>query len=83
MTINGGTFTATEVTPSHYASGGGTSTKGYALSVINNSGYSGAQVTVNGGTITGPVAILDDDSITNNNNSTLTINGNTYTVYSE
>lgn len=76
MAINGGTFTATEVTPSHVAFGNGTSTKGYALAVVNNAGYGNTSenpltVTINGGTFNGNIEVLDDDAITTNNYAVL------------
>lgn len=83
LTISGGTIITTATSTSHVPNPSGGSTRGYALAVVNNSGYSGAQVTVSGGSITGPIAILDDDNDIANNNSTLTINGNAYTVYHE
>ncbi len=58
------TITATAETQSNKYNGDGSSTKGYAVSVMNieaNGGYKGkANVTIEGGTFTGDVAILDN-----------------------
>lgn len=75
LTISGGTISTSATSTSHVPNNNGGSTRGYALAVVNNSGYSGAQVTVSGGTINGPIEILDDDGEPTNNNSTLEITG--------
>ena len=86
MTINGGTFTATQNVdpPTHTPFGNGTSTSGYALAAVNNPGYGNSsenplEVVINNGTFEGSVQILDDDSDTANNFATLTIKGGTFT----
>lgn len=80
ITVNGGSFTATN-TPSHTTNNNGTSATGYALVVIDNPGY-GNPVTavINDGTFNGPVVLLDDDTDSDNNVGTLTINGGTFSV---
>lgn len=74
LTISGGTISTSATSTSHVPNGNGGSAVGYALAVIDNAGYSGAQVTVSGGTFDGPVALLDDDSDATNNNASLIIN---------
>lgn len=73
------TVTARETTATHTANGDGCSTQGYAVAVVDNAGYKGgAVVTIEGGTITGPVAQVVDSEAKEAN--TLTITGGTFTV---
>ena len=79
MAINGGTITATAEATGHTANNNGTSTTGYALTAVNNPAYAGYPlVTINGGTFMGPVAIVDDDSDSTNNNANITITSGTF-----
>lgn len=81
MTINGGTFAATASTTSHIASSNGTSTSGYALSVVDNASYANPRsVTINGGNFAGPVAIVDDDSNADNNIASISISSGYFTT---
>lgn len=80
VTVNDGTFKGNGNTPTHNASGNGSSTNGaWALAVVDNKGYGAAKVTINGGKFTGMVEKLDDDSDTSNNDDTLTISGGYFT----
>lgn len=76
---SGAKVTARETTATHTANGDGCSTQGYAVAVVDNAGYKGgAVVTIEGGTITGPVAQVVDSEAKEAN--TLTITGGTFTV---
>ena len=82
ITITGApTFTSNhkgELT--HKANSNGTSTQGYAIAVVDNSAYKGnTSVTISGGEYTGPVAIKDDDSNSDNNTGKISITGGTFT----
>lgn len=80
VTVNDGTFKGNGNTPTHNASGNGSSTNGaWALAVVDNKGYGAANVTINGGKFTGMVEKLDDDSDATNNNDTLTVSGGYFT----
>lgn len=58
----GAVITATSTEQSHEKNGNGTSTKGYAIVSVKNSGYAGNAIEVKGGTITGKILSLDDQS---------------------
>jgi len=74
ISITGGTITATG-SEEHEASGNGSSSKGYAISAVDNDGYAGpATFNISGGTITGPVAILNDNG-NGDGNGTISITG--------
>ena len=63
---------------SHEKNNNGTSTKGYAIAVVDNAAYKGgATVTVSGGRYTGPVAVVKDDEDVANPGS-ITITGGTF-----
>ncbi len=82
------TITATAGTQSNKYNGDGPSTKGYAVSVMNikaNDGYKGkANVTIEGGTFTGGVAILDNvengGAVDGSKNGQITITGGTFST---
>ena len=78
LTISGGTISTSASSTSHVPNSNGGSAVGYALAVIDNAGYSGALVTISGGTFNGPVALLDDDANVENNTSSLSITGGTF-----
>ena len=64
LSVTGGKIVATG-TATHTASGNGASTSGYAIAAVNSSAYAGAvSVALTGGTITGPVAYVDDSEAT-------------------
>lgn len=65
---------ATAETTVHEPNGNGCSTSGYAIAVVENKGYAGsASVDIQGGTIKGKIAIVDDDSDTANNTGKIVI----------
>ena len=62
----GATVQANSTTQGHEANNNGTSTSGYAIAAISNSGYVGdPTVTITGGTITGKAIILADGTADN------------------
>ena len=80
ITINDGKFEATAASTTHVANGNGTSTSGYVLAVVDNAGYGMPRnVTINGGSFTGPVAIVDDDTDVAKNIAKLSITGGYFT----
>jgi hypothetical protein len=73
------TIKATKETTSHMPYGDGTSTQGYAIAVVENSAYAGsAKVTINSGNYTGPVAVVADNTVSENAKGSLVINGGTF-----
>ena len=69
---------ATTAEKSHQKNSNGTSTKGYAIAVVDNAAYKGgATVTVSGGRYTGSVAVVKDDEDVANPGS-ITITGGTF-----
>lgn len=65
-------------TPSHQKNNDGTSTSGYAVAAVENSGYiGGAIVTISGGSFYGPVEVIIDDEATNK--ATITVTGGSFT----
>jgi 23S rRNA A1618 N6-methylase RlmF len=78
LNVSGGTFTGLGE-EAHTPNGSATSTSGYALSVVNNSGYAGyPAVEITGGTFVGPVNIVDDDTDATNNTAEINIKGGTF-----
>ena len=82
--ITGGTFypdSTKDIATDHVPNGDGSSTNGaWAFVVVDNAGYGTVNATISGGTFNGPVAMLDDDSDTTNNNDTLAITGGTFST---
>ena len=74
IAVQGAVVTATD-SVSHTKNNNGTSTRGYAIAVVENAAYKGgAKATISDGKYTGPVAIVKDDESVENP-STLTITG--------
>jgi hypothetical protein len=76
VTVDGNpTITATgEV--KHSENNNGNSSSGYSIALVENKNYAaGATVTINSGSYTGPVAILQDNAVTEDQKGTLTIKG--------
>ena len=72
IAVQGAVVTATD-SVSHTKNNNGTSTRGYAIAVVENAAYKGgAKATISDGKYTGPV-VKDDESV--ENPSTLTITG--------
>ena len=64
---------------SHEKNNNGTSTSGYAVAVVENSGYKGApKFNIEKGTFIGPVEIVADDVVADANKAALTISGGTF-----
>jgi hypothetical protein len=80
ITVTGNpTIEATAKTTSHMSYSDGTSTQGYAIAVVENSAYAGsAKVTINSGSYTGPVAVVADDTVSEDVKGSLVINGGTF-----
>lgn len=57
---DGAVITATSMEQSHEKNNNGTSTKGYAIVSVANTGYAGNAIEVKGGTITGTILSIDD-----------------------
>jgi hypothetical protein len=65
----------------HKRNSNGTSTKGYAIALVENADYAGkAKVTIHSGTYTGPVAIVQDDEVASDKKGTITIDGGTFST---
>lgn len=73
---------ATADSTKHTPSGNGSSTSGYAFVIANNSGYKGgATATINGGTIIGTIAIVDDDNtVAEAKKGKISITGGSFTM---
>lgn len=72
---------ATAETTGHTPSGDGSSTSGYAFVIANNSGYKGgATATINGGTIIGTIAIVDDNQVAAEKKGKISITGGSFTM---
>lgn len=59
---DGAVITATANEQTHEIKNNATSTSGYAIAAVTNSGYAGALITVNGGTISGKIVSLEDNT---------------------
>ena len=66
-------------TVSHEKNNDGTSTSGYAIAAVENSGYKGgAQVTISSGSFTGPIAIIEDDTVAASEKASISISGGSF-----
>ena len=64
---------------SHSKNNDGTSTSGYAIAAVENSGYKGNPVvTISNGSFYGPVAILEDDAVEAGKKASITISGGAF-----
>jgi uncharacterized repeat protein (TIGR02543 family) len=79
VNITGGAI-STNGSVGHVANGNGTSTTGYALAVVDNAAYAGATASITGGSFNGSIAIVDDDTDANNNKSTLSVTGGSFST---
>jgi len=72
-------ISALNVAKDHTPNNNGTSTKGYAIAVVENSGYAGeAVVTINSGTIEGDVILTADSAVSGNKAAKIEIKGGTF-----
>ena len=79
VVVNGGTITATAPVASHNVNNNGSSTSGYAVVAVENSGYKGeGNFTIAGGTINGAVAVIEDTAAVWN--PAITISGGTFSA---
>lgn len=59
---DGAVITATANEQTHEIKNNATSTSGYAIAAVTNSGYAGTVITINGGTISGKIVSLEDNT---------------------
>ena len=79
VVVNGNPIITATAEATHNANGDGTSTKGYAIAVVENKAYAGnPAVTINSGNYTGPIAILKDNEVNNDKKGHITITGGTF-----
>ena len=72
---------ATADKTNHSVNNNGTSTSGYALAAVENSGYKGtATIQIENGRITGPVAVVSDNDVTADKAASISITGGTFSV---
>lgn len=73
------TLKATGSATSQVPNENGPSSSGYAIALVDNSAYDGSVVAkVSGGTVTGPVAKLNDSNTSESGNATVEITGGTF-----
>lgn len=74
-------ITATNGSLYHKANGNGTSTKGYAIVAVENSGYAGAPTfNITGGTINGAVDVLSDNEVSSDKEGVINITGGNFII---
>lgn len=75
------TITATDKEIRYKYNGNGTSTSGYAIAVVENSGYAGGtQVNISGGTYTGAVEVVKDSNVEAGKKGAISITGGTFST---
>ncbi len=72
-------LSASDATVTHNANNDGESTTGYAIVLVQNSGYAGpATLSIAGGTVNGPIGIVEDDD--SGDHATATITGGNFST---